>query len=66
MDDDVTVVDALILAVNPPIAATDAFDETNDPDKRTRTHPEDALAVTVATVCRSSEPKPFDPYAAVP
>lgn len=64
--DDVAVVEATEPVVRPAAAPTVAFDDINDPDKRTRTHPEDALAFAVATVCRSSIPKLFDPYAAVP
>jgi len=64
--DDVAVIDAEELVVRPPTAAIVEFDDTSDPDNRTRTHPDDALALAVATVCRSSTPKLFDPYAAVP
>lgn len=63
---DVASIDAEDLVVRPPSAAVVEFDDTSDPDKRTRTHPDDALALAVATVCRSSTPKLFDPYAAEP
>jgi len=64
VDDALTVASAL--AVNPPIDATVALDDTSDPLETMRMHDADAEDDDVASVGRTAEPNPAEPKELVP
>lgn len=65
-DVDVELTVASALAVNPPITATVALEDTSAPLETIRMHDAVALAVTVDVAGRTAEPNVDEPNALVP